>query len=87
MAQSLEDVLSAFTPAQRAPVEARAQELIEEELTLTRGTAGGGTKKPVVIDHGVEHAGRDSCRVIQRRSGTLPLNRHVTASTSIANVG
>jgi len=34
MAQSLDDVLSAFTPAQRARVEARAQELIEEELTL-----------------------------------------------------
>src|SRR4029453_3798270 len=33
-----------------------------------------------VLDHGVEHAGRDSCRVIQRRSGTFPLNRHVTAS-------
>ena len=34
MAQSLDDVLSAFTPEQRARVEARAQELIEEELTL-----------------------------------------------------
>src|SRR5713101_5913125 len=34
MAKSLEDVLSAFTPEQRARVEARAQELIEEELTL-----------------------------------------------------
>jgi len=34
MAQSLADVLSAFTPEQRVRVEARAQELIEEELTL-----------------------------------------------------
>ena len=34
MAKSLDDVLSAFTPEQRARVEARAQELIEEELTL-----------------------------------------------------
>jgi DNA-binding XRE family transcriptional regulator len=34
MAQSLDDVLSALTPEQRARVEARAQELIEEELTL-----------------------------------------------------
>jgi len=34
MAKSLADVLSAFTPEQRARVEARAQELIEEELTL-----------------------------------------------------
>jgi DNA-binding XRE family transcriptional regulator len=34
MAKSLEDVMSAFTPEQRARVEARAQELIEEELTL-----------------------------------------------------
>jgi transcriptional regulator with XRE-family HTH domain len=34
MARSLEDVLSAFTPEQRARVEARAQALIEEELTL-----------------------------------------------------
>jgi DNA-binding XRE family transcriptional regulator len=34
MAQSLDDVLSAFTPAQRARVEARAHELIEEALTL-----------------------------------------------------
>ena len=31
MAQSLDDVLSAFTPEQRARVEARAQALIEEE--------------------------------------------------------
>ena len=34
MAKSLDEVLSAFTPEQRARVEARAQELIEEELTL-----------------------------------------------------
>src|SRR5712671_4812452 len=34
MAKSLDDVLSAFTPEQRARVEARAQELMEEELTL-----------------------------------------------------
>jgi DNA-binding XRE family transcriptional regulator len=34
MAQSLGDVLSAFTSEQRAQVEACAQELIEEELTL-----------------------------------------------------
>jgi DNA-binding XRE family transcriptional regulator len=34
MAQSLDDVLSAFTPEQRTRVEARAQELIEEALTL-----------------------------------------------------
>src|SRR5437879_4140119 len=34
MAKSLDDVLSAFTPEQRARVEARAQELIEEEMTL-----------------------------------------------------
>ena len=34
MAKSLDDVLGAFTPEQRARVEARAQELIEEELTL-----------------------------------------------------
>src|SRR5262249_49725862 len=34
MAKSLEEVLSAFTPEQRARVEARAEELIEEELTL-----------------------------------------------------
>ena len=34
MTKSLDDVLSAFTPEQRARVEARAQELIEEELTL-----------------------------------------------------
>jgi len=34
MAKSLADVLSTFTPEQRARVEARAQELIEEELTL-----------------------------------------------------
>ena len=34
MAKSLEDVLSALTPEQRARVEARAQELIEEALTL-----------------------------------------------------
>jgi DNA-binding XRE family transcriptional regulator len=34
MAQSLDDVLSAFTPEQRARVDARAQELIEEELML-----------------------------------------------------
>src|SRR5262249_61807339 len=34
MAKSLDDILSAFTPEQRARVEARAQELIEEELTL-----------------------------------------------------
>jgi transcriptional regulator with XRE-family HTH domain len=34
MAQSLDEVLGAFTPEQRARVEARAQELIEEELTL-----------------------------------------------------
>jgi DNA-directed RNA polymerase specialized sigma subunit len=34
MAQALEDVLSTFTPEQRVRVEARAQALIEEELTL-----------------------------------------------------
>jgi hypothetical protein len=34
MAQALEDVLSTFTPEQHARVEARAQELIEEELML-----------------------------------------------------
>lgn len=34
MAKSLDDVLGAFTPEQRARVDARAQELIEEELTL-----------------------------------------------------
>jgi DNA-directed RNA polymerase sigma subunit (sigma70/sigma32) len=34
MAQSLEDVLSALTPERRARVEARVQELMEEELTL-----------------------------------------------------
>ena len=34
MAKSLEDVMNAFTPEQRARVESRAQELIEEELTL-----------------------------------------------------
>ena len=34
MAKSLDDVLSTFTPEQRARVEARAQDLIEEELTL-----------------------------------------------------
>jgi hypothetical protein len=34
MAKSLEEFLSTFTPEQRARVEARAQELIEEELTL-----------------------------------------------------
>src|SRR5438876_11356428 len=34
MAKSLEDVLNALTPEQRARVETRAQELIEEELTL-----------------------------------------------------
>jgi DNA-binding XRE family transcriptional regulator len=34
MAKSLEDVINTFTPEQRARVEARAQELIEEELTL-----------------------------------------------------
>ncbi len=33
MAPSLEDVLSALTPERRARVEARAQELMEEELT------------------------------------------------------
>jgi DNA-binding XRE family transcriptional regulator len=33
MAQSLDDVLSAFTPEQRTRVDARAQELIEEALT------------------------------------------------------
>ena len=34
MAVPLDEVLKKFTPAQRARVEARAQELIEEELTL-----------------------------------------------------
>ena len=34
MAKSLDDILSAFTPEQRARVEARAQELIAEALTL-----------------------------------------------------
>lgn len=34
MTKSLDEVLGAFTPAQRARVEVRAQELIEEELTL-----------------------------------------------------
>ena len=34
MAPSLEDALSAFTPEQRAQVEARAEELIEAELML-----------------------------------------------------
>ena len=34
MAKSLNEVLKAFTPEQRARVEARATELIEEELTL-----------------------------------------------------
>jgi DNA-binding XRE family transcriptional regulator len=34
VAQSLDDVLSAFTPEQCARVDARAQELIEEALTL-----------------------------------------------------
>jgi len=34
MTVSLEDVMKKFTPAQRAQVEARAAELIEEELTL-----------------------------------------------------
>jgi transcriptional regulator with XRE-family HTH domain len=34
MAQSLDDVLNAFTPEQRTQVDARAQELIEEEMTL-----------------------------------------------------
>src|SRR5713226_5183591 len=34
MAVSLEEVMNKFTPEQRARVEARAQELIEEELTL-----------------------------------------------------
>ncbi len=34
MAKSLNEVLDALTPAQRARVEARAQTLIEEELTL-----------------------------------------------------
>ena len=34
MAQSLEDILSALTPEQCARVEAHAQELIEEEMTL-----------------------------------------------------
>lgn len=33
MAKSLDDVLSAFTPEQRARVAARAEALIEEELT------------------------------------------------------
>ena len=34
MAVSLNEVMKKFTPAQRARIEARAQELIEEELTL-----------------------------------------------------
>ncbi len=34
MTVSLEDVLTKFTPEQRAHVEARAAELVEEELTL-----------------------------------------------------
>src|SRR5574341_2680121 len=34
MAVSLEEVMNKFTPEQRARIEARAQELIEEELTL-----------------------------------------------------
>jgi transcriptional regulator with XRE-family HTH domain len=34
MAVSLDEVLTRMTPAQRARVKARAQELIEEELTL-----------------------------------------------------
>src|SRR5919109_1573352 len=34
MAVPLNEVMKTFTPAQRARVEARAQELIEEELTL-----------------------------------------------------
>ena len=34
MAKTLDEVLSTFTPEQRARVEAHAQELIEEELTL-----------------------------------------------------
>ena len=34
MAVSLDEVMKKFTPAQRARIEARAQELIEEELTL-----------------------------------------------------
>lgn len=34
MAVPLEKVMKTFTPAQRARVEARAKELIEEELTL-----------------------------------------------------
>ena len=34
MAQLLEDILSALTPEHCAQVEARAQELIEEEMTL-----------------------------------------------------
>ena len=34
MAVSLDEVMNKFTPAQRARVESRAKELIEEELTL-----------------------------------------------------
>lgn len=34
MAIALDDVMKRFTPAQRARVEARAKELVEEELTL-----------------------------------------------------
>lgn len=34
MAKALDEILGALTPEQRARVEARAQELMEEELTL-----------------------------------------------------
>jgi|RhiMetdeSRZDD1v2_1073273.scaffolds.fasta_scaffold26796_9 hypothetical protein len=54
--------------------------------------SGGCTvQRPVavhmVIDHGVEGAGKGSCWVIQLRSGPLPLKRHDTASTKIGNGG
>jgi len=46
-----------------------------------------GREYNLVIDHRVADAGKGSGGVIQRRSGTLPLNRHDTASTKRGNVG
>jgi hypothetical protein len=41
----------------------------------------------LVSAHGVEGTARDSCGVIQFRSGLSPVNRYDTASTSSGNVG
>jgi len=69
MAVSLEKVMNKFTPEQRARVEARAQELIEEELTL-RGLrqAQHLTQERMAVLLGVE---QENVSRLERRADLL----------------